>query len=68
MKRAFLFAVVSVISLTIAPSLQAEQWTEISPTGKPQVMHNRMAPVIVHRVFPPYTGIHQYARGRNAAR
>jgi hypothetical protein len=31
------------------------------------VVHTRAAPVIVHRVFPPYRGVHVYA-GRNAVR
>ena len=30
-----------------------------------QVVHTRVAPVIVHRVLPPYRGIHVYeGRGR----
>ncbi len=28
------------------------------------VVHTRMAPVAMHRMFPPFTGIHVYSRGR----
>lgn len=27
-----------------------------------QVIHTRMAPVVVHRIFPPYWGVHRYQR------
>lgn len=27
------------------------------------VVHTRLVPVVMHRVFPPYWGVHQYQRG-----
>jgi hypothetical protein len=26
------------------------------------VVHTRLAPVVMHRVFPPYWGVHRYQR------
>jgi len=40
--------------------LHAEQYVRGN-----QVVHTRVAPVIMHRVLPPYRGIHVYeGRGR----
>ena len=50
-------AVVTSI-LAAANSAQAVQYQRGS-----HVVHTRMAPVVVHRVFPPYTGIHVYQGG-----
>ena len=30
--------------------------------GKEVVVHDRLAPVVMHRVFPPYLGKHVYDR------
>lgn len=27
------------------------------------VVHTRLAPVVMHRAFPPYTGVHVYSKG-----
>ena len=35
--------------------------------GREHVVHTRVAPVVVHRVFPPYKGIHIY-EGRRVNR
>ena len=36
----------------------AAQRTVVGPDGKTHVVHDEIGPVIMHRVFPPYKGIH----------
>ena len=38
---------------------EARQYTG-RMNGREHVVHTRVAPVVVHRVFPPYKGIHIY--------
>ncbi|MDX1962916.1 MAG: hypothetical protein SFX18_07175 [Pirellulales bacterium] len=45
---------------------KAEQTSVITPGGQAVVVHDRLAPVILHRISPPFRGVHQYARGRRA--
>ncbi len=55
--------VVFFAMLTVFPVVAgAEQYVRGN-----QVVHTRLAPVVVHRVFPPYHGIHVY-QGRAARR
>ena len=46
--------------------LSAQSWSHAAQYVRGnQVVHTRVAPVIVHRVLPPYRGIHVYeGRGR----
>lgn len=54
----------TIMLLLLSPAIAtAEQYR----SGN-QVVHTRLAPVVVHRVFPPYTGIHIYNGGRRARR
>jgi hypothetical protein len=54
-----LFAV--VIVLAMAGLAQATRTNSVQPSGKEVVVHNRLAPVVVHRVLPPYgLGKHVY--------
>ena len=42
-------------------------FVDVAPAAQYQsggnVVHTRLAPVVVHRVFPPYWGVHRYERG-----
>jgi len=54
------------IVLMAASFAQASRQTTVTSSGKEVVAHSRVAPVVVHRVFPPYgMGKHVYApRGK----
>lgn len=55
-----------VLGLALAGVAHAEKYSAVTPEGKEVVAHTRLAPVIVHRVLPPYgLGRHVYA-GRTA--
>ncbi len=59
MFRNILIALVLVGSISAASnSAQAVQYQKGG-----HVVHTRVAPVVVHRVFPPFTGIHVYEGG-----
>lgn len=36
----------------------AAQRTVVGSDGKTHIVHDELGPVIMHRVFPPYKGIH----------
>lgn len=57
MKFAALLALVTSLSLTASAS--ARQY----PNGKGQVVHSNVFPVLMHRISPPFTGIHIWHRG-----
>jgi hypothetical protein len=61
MKSIARLALATVISLTSFAALQAEQYVVPTPQGT-KVAHTRIAPVVVHRAFPPYAGQHVYRR------
>ncbi|HUE71479.1 MAG TPA: hypothetical protein VMP01_11400 [Pirellulaceae bacterium] len=50
-----------VLALGLASALcsaaQARQYVVLQQ-GRQRVVHTRILPVLVHRVLPPYTGIH----------
>ena len=48
-------AIVVLLILMTPGSSRAEQFVRGD-----QVIHTRLAPVVVHRVLPPYKGIHVY--------
>ncbi len=48
-------AIVVLLILMTPRSSRAEQFVRGD-----QVIHTRLAPVVVHRVLPPYKGIHVY--------
>jgi hypothetical protein len=54
------------IVLMTASFAPAARQTTVTSSGKEVVAHSRMAPVVVHRVFPPYgLGKHVYTpRGK----
>jgi hypothetical protein len=62
MQKLLIAAVVTVLSFHAFSASQAEQYTVVGPDGKPHVVHTRMGPVVMHRAFPPYTGIHIHQR------
>ena len=61
MKKLILYAAVvfalSTASLATSP-VEAKQYR----TADGKIAHTRLAPVVVHRVFPPFKGQHVYRR------
>jgi hypothetical protein len=49
----------SLICLAIAPSAPAAQY-QVRTTAGTKVVHTRVAPVLVHRLLPPFYGRHVY--------
>ena len=56
--RTLLFSLVS-LAILLASEVSAKQY-EIQPSGRGSVAHTRLAPVVVHRAFPPFKGQHVY--------
>jgi hypothetical protein len=54
MKSIVLF--VTLLTIGLASTASAEQY----PTASGQVVHTRRAPVVMHRVLPPFRGVHVY--------
>ena len=51
-----------VLGLALASVARAERYNTVTPVGKGVVAHTRLAPVVVHRLLPPYgLGKHVYA-------
>jgi hypothetical protein len=49
--------VVALLFVALMPmAAAAEQY--VAPSG--QVVHTRVAPVVVHRILPPFRGVHVY--------
>ncbi len=63
----FLLAVlIAALATTVA---HAERYASTTASGKQVVAHTRLAPVVVHRVFPPYgLGKHVYEPRANNSR
>jgi hypothetical protein len=59
MRALVFFAVLSIVP---AAAVRAEQTSNGS-----QVVHTRLAPVVAHRLVPPFKGVHVYS-GRTARR
>jgi hypothetical protein len=54
----------ALLALAIVPAVaSAARYAKKGADGKAHVAHTRLAPVLMHRAFPPYTGIHVYERG-----
>lgn len=60
MKYAITTVILALASLVSPLALQARQYR----TGGGQVAHTRRAPVVFHRVLPPFRGQHVYQPGR----
>ncbi|HEY2414319.1 MAG TPA: hypothetical protein VGI40_18890 [Pirellulaceae bacterium] len=56
-------AFIAVVLLVSPVSLFAEQYAN----GNGQVVHTRMAPVVAHKLVPPFRGVHTY-QGRAGRR
>ena len=56
-------AFVAVMLLAAPVSLFAEQYA----SNNGQVVHTRLAPVVAHKVVPPFRGVHTY-QGRSGRR
>ena len=56
------FAMVIVMLAASPLGARAEQYVQGS-----QVVHTRLAPVVAHRIVPPYRGVHVY-QGRAVRR
>jgi hypothetical protein len=59
MRNALTALVLVSISLLAPLSTHARQFT-VQQGGRNYVAHTRRAPVIIHRVLPPYRGEHIY--------
>lgn len=46
--------------ISFAAPVAAVQHETVAPDGTPQVVHTRLAPVVMHRTFPPFKGQHVY--------
>lgn len=63
MYKLFISSAVIATSLPLlASNAQAEQFVAQTSQGA-KVVHTRLAPVVAHRLVPPYAGKHVY-RGR----
>lgn len=51
----------TLVLLLFTAAVRAEQHGAVV-AGKPVVVHTRLAPVVAHRMFPPYLGAHQWSR------
>jgi hypothetical protein len=59
----------ALLALAIVPTVaSAARYARKGADGKAHVAHTRLAPVLMHRAFPPYTGIHVYERGGSESR
>jgi hypothetical protein len=56
------FAIIAILFATFPSASNAEQYVNAG-----HVVHTRLAPVVAHRVLPPFRGVHVYA-GRNTRR
>jgi len=63
MRHALTAVILVAISLVAPLSVQARQFA-VRQGGRTYVAHTRRAPVVVHRVLPPYRGEHIYQPGR----
>ena len=63
MRNAITALILVGLSLVAPLSVQARQFA-VQQGGRTYVAHTRRAPVIVHRVLPPYWGEHIYQPGR----
>jgi len=63
MRNALTALILVGIALVAPLSVQARQFA-VQQGGRTYVAHTRRAPVLVHRVLPPYWGEHIYQPGR----
>ncbi len=56
------YALIGLVVLgNLSATMNSAQARQYSKGGN--VVHTRRAPVVMHRTFPPYTGIHVYSNG-----
>lgn len=65
--RSIAIAVLIASSLVALPPVSAETYTQ-QWNGREVVVHTNVAPVIVHRMLPPFHGKHVTERQMNAGR
>ena len=58
------FGLIVSLGLFFVTDVKAEKWVR----SDGHVAHNRLAPVVMHRAFPPYLGVHVYEGRGNATR
>jgi hypothetical protein len=63
MSRIVMSILVSAVCMIPAVPASAQQYRVRTPAGE-KVVHTRLAPVVMHRIFPPYYGKHVYRRSR----
>lgn len=58
----FRYALIALVVLgSMSAALNSAEARQYARGGN--VVHTRMAPVVMHRTLPPYTGIHVYQGG-----
>jgi hypothetical protein len=57
--RTLAFTLALSLGLTFSTVVEGAQYQVRTPSGT-KVVHTRVAPVIVHRVLPPFYGRHVY--------
>lgn len=58
------FGFVVCLGMLFVSDVKAEKWVR----SDGHIAHNRLAPVIMHRAFPPYLGVHVYEGRGNTTR
>ena len=57
--RSLGFTLAFLLALAVSPVVQGAQY-EVRTASGTKVVHTRVAPVVVHRVLPPFYGRHVY--------
>jgi hypothetical protein len=57
--RALVFTLVFSLALSLSPVVEGAQY-QVRTTYGAKVVHTRIAPVVMHRVLPPFYGRHVY--------
>lgn len=53
----------ALVALSVVPAVaSAARYAKQGANGRSHVAHTRLAPVLMHRMFPPYAGVHVYDR------
>lgn len=61
MKKVILVAVAGIFGI-LPISIASAKQAPVKRGGKEVVVHDRLAPVVAHRLVPPYLGKHVYER------
>ena len=56
------FVILGLLAVLVLGQVAEAKQRASNKNGKDVVVHDRLAPVVMHRVFPPYLGKHVYDR------